>query len=267
MAVSISIVVQLACTTKEGAISSPPGNPSTSPARTTRAPFGTLPDGTAIELFTVTNGHGVELRATTYGAIILSLKVPDRAGALDDVVLGYDTAMDYVRNNAPHFGAVVGRFANRIAKARFTLDGQTFTLAANNGPNHLHGGPKGFDSVVWRGEALPNGIAFTYVSPDGDEGYPGRLSVHVTYTLTDRDELAVDYQATTDKPTVINLSQHTYFNLAGQAVRDVLDHRLQLDADRYTPVDATLIPTGELAPVEGTPVSYTHLTLPTILRV
>jgi aldose 1-epimerase len=256
MAVSISIVVQLACTTKEAAISSPPGNPSTSPARTTRAPFGTLPDGTAIELFTVTNGHGIELRAMTYGAIILSLKVPDRAGALDDVVLGYDTAMDYVRNNAPHFGAVVGRFANRIAKARFTLDGQTFTLAANNGPNHLHGGLKGFDSVVWRGEALPNGIAFTYVSADGEEGYPGRLSVRVTYTLSDRDELAVDYQATTDKPTVINLSQHTYFNLAGQAVRDVLDHRLQLDADRYTPVDATLIPTGELAPVAGTPFDF-----------
>ena len=257
MAVSISIVVQLACTTKEAAISSPPpGNPSTSPARTTRAAFGTLPDGTAIELFTVTNGHGVELRAMTYGAIILSLKVPDRAGALDDVVLGYDTAMDYVRNNAPHFGAVVGRYANRIAKARFTLDGQTFTLAANNGPNHLHGGPKGFDSVVWRGEALPNGIAFTYVSADGEEGYPGRLSVRVTYTLTDRDELAVDYQATTDKPTVINLSQHTYFNLAGQAARDVLDHQLQLDADRYTPVDATLIPTGELAPVDGTPFDF-----------
>jgi aldose 1-epimerase len=256
MAVSISIIVQLACTTKEAAISSPPGNPSTSPARTTRAPFGTLPDGTAIELFTVTNGHGIELRAMTYGAIILSLKVPDRAGALDDVVLGYDTAMDYVRNNAPHFGAVVGRFANRIAKARFTLDGQTFTLAANNGPNHLHGGLKGFDSVVWRGEALPNGIAFTYVSADGEEGYPGRLSVRVTYTLSDRDELAVDYQATTDKPTVINLSQHTYFNLAGQAVRDVLDHRLQLDADRYTPVDATLIPTGELAPVAGTPFDF-----------
>jgi aldose 1-epimerase len=175
---------------------------------------------------------------------------------LDDVVLGYDAAMDYVRNNAPHFGAVVGRFANRIAKARFTLDGQTFTLAANNGPNHLHGGPKGFDSVVWRGEALPNGVAFTYVSADGEEGYPGRLPVRVTYTLTDRDELAVDYQATTDKPTVINLSQHTYFNLAGQAARDVLDHRLQLDADQYTPVDTTLIPTGELAPVAGTPFDF-----------
>jgi aldose 1-epimerase len=166
-----------------------------------------------------------------------------------------DTAMDYERNNAPHFGAVVGRFANRIAKARFTLDGRTYTLAANNGPNHLHGGPKGFDSVVWRGEALPNGVAFTYISADGEESYPGRLSVRVTYTLSDRDELAVDYQATTDKPTVVNLSQHTYFNLAGQAVRDVLDHRLQLDADRYAGrCDADS--TGELAPVDGTPFDF-----------
>jgi aldose 1-epimerase len=253
---SLSLAGQLACTTKEAPISSPAGNPAPSSERTARAAFGTTPDGTAIELFTLTNSRGVEIRAMTYGAIILSLRVPDRAGTLDDVVLGYDTAMDYVRNNSPHFGAVVGRYANRIARAHFTLDGQTFTLAANNGPNHLHGGLKGFDNVVWRGEAVPNGVAFTYVSADGEEGYPGRLQVRVTYTLTDRNELAVEYQATTDKPTVVNLSQHTYFNLAGQATRDVLDHRLQLDADRYTPVDATLIPTGELAPVAGTPFDF-----------
>jgi len=256
LAASLSIVAQFACTTKEAPISSPAGNPAPSSGRSTRAAFGATPDGTAIELFAVTNSHGVELRAMTYGAIILSLRVPDRAGTLDDVVLGYDTAMDYVRNNSPHFGAVVGRYANRIAKGRFMLDGQTFTLATNNGPNHLHGGLKGFDNVVWRGEAVPNGVAFTYVSADGEEGYPGRLQVRVTYTLTDRDELAVEYQATTDKPTVVNLSQHTYFNLAGQGTRDVLDHRLQLDADRYTPVDATLIPTGELALVAGTPFDF-----------
>ena len=256
MAASLSLVAQLACTAKEAPISSPADSPSASQARAARAAFGTTPDGTAIELFTLTNRRGIEMRAMTYGAILVSLKVPDRAGTLDDVVLGYDTAMDYVRNNSPHFGAVVGRYANRIAKARFTLDGQTFTLATNNGPNHLHGGLKGFDSVVWRGEASPNGVVFTYVSADGEEGYPGRLQVRVTYTLTDRDELAVDYQATTDKPTIINLSQHTYFNLAGQAARDVLDHRVQVDADRYTPVDATLIPTGELAPVAGTPFDF-----------
>ena len=255
-AASLLIVAQLACTTKEAPISSPAGNPAPSPGRTARAAFGATPDGTPIELFTVTNGHGVELRAMSYGAIVLSLKVQDRSGALDDVVLGYDSAMDYIRNNAPHFGAVVGRYANRIAKGRFTLDGQTFTLATNNGPNHLHGGPKGFDNVVWRGEVLPNGVAFTYVSADGEEGYPGRLQVRVAYTLSERDELAVDYQATTDKPTVVNLSQHTYFNLAGQGSRDVLDHRLQIDAERYTPVDATLIPTGELAPVAGTPFDF-----------
>ena len=254
MAVSISIVVQLACTTKEAAISSPPGNQSTSPARTTRAPFGTLPDGTAIELFTVTNGHGIELRAMTYGAIpVIEGAGPRRRAGRRRARLRHGDGLRAQQLAA--FRRRGRRYANRDRQGALHADGRT-TLAANNGPNHLHGGLKGFDSVVWRGEALPNGIAFTYVSADGEEAYPGRLSVRVTYSLSDRDELAVDYQATTDKPTVINLSQHTYFNLAGQAVRDVLDHQLQLDADRYTPVDATLITTGELAPVDGTPFDF-----------
>ena len=227
-------------------------------ARVTRAPFGTLPDGSPVELFTLTNARGIELRAMTYGGIIVSLRVPDRGGRLDDVVLGYDTAEAYGKNNDPHFGAIVGRYANRIAKGRFALDGKTYQLTINNGPNHLHGGVKGFDNVVWRGEPLPDrpGVAFTYTSTDGEEGYPGIVTARVTYTLTDRNELVVDYHATTTAPTVINLSQHSYFNLAGQGARDVLDHELQINAERYTPVDDTLIPLGELASVDGTPFDF-----------
>jgi aldose 1-epimerase len=222
--------------------------------------FGTLPDGTAIKVFTLKNTHGVELRAMTYGGIILSLRVPDRRGRLDDVVLGHETAAPYAINNDPHFGAIVGRYANRIATGRFELDGKPYRLSINNGPNHLHGGVKGFDNVVWRGERISGGdgagVVFTYTSPDGEEGYPGTLTARVTYTLTDRNEVAVDFVATTDRATIVNLSQHSYFNLAGQGSRDVLDHELQIDADRYTPVDETMIPTGELAPVKGTPFDF-----------
>ena len=228
-------------------------------ATVARAPFGALPDGTAVELFTLTNANGLEIRAMTYGAIIVSLKTKDRAGQLDDIVLGYDDVAGYVKQN-PYFGTVVGRYGNRIAKGQFTIDGKTYTLAKNNGPNHLHGGIKGFDKVVWKAEPFEKGdavgIVFTHTSPDGDEGYPGTLNARVTYTLTNKDELRVDYFATTDKPTHVNLTQHTYFNLAGQGTRDVLDHQLRIDADRYTPVDATLIPTGELAPVQGTPFDF-----------
>jgi len=224
----------------------------------TRAPFGQV-DGTAVYLYTLTNAHGMEVRAMSYGAIIVSLRVPDRGGVSDDVVLGFD-ALDGYLAGPPYFGAIVGRYGNRIAKGRFTLDGQTYQLATNNGPNHLHGGVKGFDKVVWEAEpfdrAGESGVVFTHVSPDGDEGYPGNLNARVTYTLTQANELIVDYNATTSKATPINLTQHSYFNLAGAGTGDILDHVLTIDADRFTPVDATLIPTGELTPVDGTPFDF-----------
>jgi aldose 1-epimerase len=225
----------------------------------TRAPFGSLADGTAVELFTLTSGSGLEVRAMTYGGIIVSLKTKDRTGKVDDIVLGYDDLAGYVKQN-PFFGTIVGRYGNRIAKGQFTIDGKTYTLAKNNGPNHLHGGIRGFDKVVWKAEPFQKadavGVVFSHTSPDGDEGYPGKLDARVTYTLTGKDELRVDYHATTDKPTHVNLTQHTYFNLAGDGTRDILGHELTIAADRYTPVDSTLIPTGELAPVEGTPFDF-----------
>jgi aldose 1-epimerase len=228
-------------------------------ASVTRGPFGKLPDGTAVEVFTLTNASGVEIRAITYGGIIVSIRTPDRSGAFADIALGYDTLDGYVKNS-PYFGSITGRYANRIAKGRFTLDGAAYALATNNGPNHLHGGLKGFNKVVWAAEPFKTargvGVALTYTSRDGEEGYPGTLRARVTYTLTERNELIVDYEATTDKATVVNLTQHTYFNLAGAGARDILGHELQIDADRYTPADATLIPTGELAPVTGTPFDF-----------
>ncbi|MGE5814810.1 MAG: aldose epimerase family protein [Acidobacteriota bacterium] len=234
-----------------------PGRPA--PAHVSRAPFGTMPDGRAVELFTLTNASGTEVRAMTYGGIIISLRVPDRSGRLDDIVLGHEAAAGYVKND-PYFGAIIGRYGNRIAKGRFTLDGKTYQLATNNGPNHLHGGIKGFDKVIWEGQQFEKdgaaGVVLTYTSADGEEGYPGTLSVRVTYTLANDNTLTFDYHATTDKPTIVNLTQHSYFNLAGQGTRDILDHRLMVNADRFTPVDAALIPTGELAPVEGTPFDF-----------
>jgi aldose 1-epimerase len=180
-------------------------------------------------------------------------------GKFDDVVLGFDTLEGYTKSH-PFFGAIVGRYANRIAKGRFTLDGKTYTLAVNNGPNHLHGGVKGYDKVVWKAQEFKNaggvGIVFTHTSPDGDEGYPGTVALRVTYTLNDNNELRFDYEATTDKATPINLTQHTYFNLAGDGSRDILDHILTVQANRYTPIDATSIPTGELATVDGTPFDF-----------
>ena len=223
----------------------------------TRGAFGKMPDGQAVEMFTLTNKNGVEVRAITYGGIITSIKVPDRDGRMGDVVLGFDSIDGYLGEH-PFFGAIIGRYGNRIAKAQFTLDGRTHQLAANNGPNHLHGGVKGFDKVLWRGEAVSgaNGVTFSRTSPDGEEGYPGALSVRVTYTLTDANELVVDYHATTDKATPVNLTQHSYFNLTGDGSSDILGHQLTLHADRYTPVDDTLIPTGEIAPVQGTPFDF-----------
>ena len=228
-------------------------------ASVTRAPFGKLADGMAVDVFTLTNANGMEVRAIPYGAIIVSLRVPDRNGQLGDVVLGYDTLDGYVAKS-PYFGAIVGRYGNRIAKGRFTLDGTTYQLATNNGANHLHGGVKGFDKAVWNAEPLERGdtagVVFAHTSPDGDEGYPGAVSVRVTYTLGAANDLTVDYDATTDRATPINLTQHSYFNLAGDGSGDILGHRLTLDADRFTSVDSTLIPTGELTPVEGTPFDF-----------
>ena len=226
----------------------------TAPAVST---IGTLPDGTPVERYTLRNANGLEVELATLGAAIHSIRTPDRNGSLADVVLGFETLDQWVAN-PPYFGVIVGRYANRIADGRFTLDGTSYTLATNDGPNHLHGGNRGLDKVVWQAEPVEAGddraVRFSYVSPDGEEGYPGTLTVSVTYTLTDADELRLDYEASTDAPTVVNLSNHAYFNLAGSGT--VLDHELMIDADRYTPVDATLIPTGELAPVEGTPFDF-----------
>jgi len=217
--------------------------------------------GTPVDEVTLTNKKGVELRAISYGGIITSLKVPDRAGKFADVVLGFDKPESYWADPPPpYFGAIVGRYGNRIGKGKFTLDGKPYSLVTNNGVNHLHGGTKGFDKVVWAMETkdAPDGsqVIFTRTSKDGEEGYPGNLQVRVTYTLTEKNELIVDYHATTDKATPVNLTQHSYFNLAGEGSGDILGHQLTIDADRYTPVDDTLIPTGELATVQGTPFDF-----------
>jgi aldose 1-epimerase len=232
---------------------------STARAHVTREAFGQLADGRSVERFTFVNAHGVEVRAMTYGATITTIRTPDRSGHLDDIVLGFDSLAGYVASS-PYFGAVVGRYANRIAKGQFTLDGVTYHLAKNNGPNALHGGVRGFDKVVWTGEPVESdsgvGVTFRYTSPDGEEGYPGTLTVRVRYLLTPNDELAVDYEAQTDKATPINLTQHSYWNLHGEGTGDILDHVLTLDAATFTPVDSTLITTGEIASIAGTPFDF-----------
>lgn len=224
----------------------------------TRAPFGATPDGRPVELITLASPGGITLRAMTYGATITALEVPDRTGQLGDVVLGHDALDGYVRAS-PYFGAVVGRYANRIAKGRFTLDGLTHTLAVNNAPNALHGGIRGFDKVVWTAETFQSdssaGVAFRYVSRDGEEGYPGTLDVTVTYELAREGIVSISYEATTDKATPVNLTQHAYFNLAGAG--DILGHEVTIGAARFLPVDPTLIPTGRFAPVAGTPFDFT----------
>ena len=229
------------------------------PPRVARAPYGRLPDGTRVDGYTIRNARGTSLHVITYGGIITSLSTRDREGRFDDIVLGFDDLEGYLKDS-PYFGAIIGRYENRIARGRFTLDGHTYQVPVNNGPNSLHGGTRGFDKVVWRATSFENdsaaGVVLTHGSPDGDMGYPGRLDVRVMYTLTDADELVVDYRATTTRPTPVNLSQHSYFNLAGSARRDILGHVLELDASRYTPVDSTLIPTGEVAPVAGTPFDF-----------
>jgi aldose 1-epimerase len=218
-------------------------------------------DGEEVDLFVLGNAAGCKAKILTYGALLMELDVPDRDGKLADVVLGFDDLEGYLAGH-PFFGATVGRVANRIAGAKFTLDGKDYKLAANNGANSLHGGVKGFDKVVWQVTEASSGgdgakVRLSYRSKDGEEGYPGNLSCWVTYVLTDDNELRIDYRATTDKPTPVNLTNHSYFNLAGQASGDVLGHELTLNADRYTPADAGLIPTGEIKPVRGTPLDFT----------
>jgi aldose 1-epimerase len=220
--------------------------------------FGTH-DGRSITLYTLKNAHGVEIQAMNYGGIILSIRVPDRKGQIADIVLGHEKLEGYTPN-PPYLGAIVGRYANRIANGTFTLDGKTYTLPKNDGPNTLHGGTtRTFDKVVWDAEPLKgkNAVAFSYSSKDGEEGFPGNLKMKVTYTLTDDNELVIDYEATTDKATPINVSQHSYFNLKGEGNGDILDHEIMINADRFTPVDKNLIPTGELRPVKGTPMDFT----------
>ena len=225
-----------------------------------KAPYGTTSGGEAVDEYTLTNANGLEVKIITYGGIITSIRVPDRYGNMANVTLGFASLEDYETNNSSYFGALIGRYGNRIANAKFTLDGVEYTLAANNGPNSLHGGLKGFDKVVWSAQEVEaeNGVALelTYLSADMEEGFPGNLSVTVVYTLTDDNELVIDYTATTDKPTVVNLTNHAYFNLVGEGTGSIDNHVLMINADRYTPVDETLIPTGELAPVEGTPFDF-----------
>jgi aldose 1-epimerase len=225
----------------------------------TRAPFGRLPDGRPVDVFTLTNGHGLELRAISYGAIIVSLHAPDRSGRLDDVVLGHDDLAGYL-GASPYFGAVIGRYANRIARGHLPLNGRVHQLAINDPPNHLHGGVRGFDKVAWDAEGIAGSsdaaVTLRYASPAGEEGYPGMLRAAVTYSLTDRGELRIDYAARADETTVVNLSQHSYFNLAGAGRGDVLGHELTIDADHYLPIDETSIPTGVVASVAGTPFDF-----------
>ena len=253
------LLLAAACKKPETPPPAPAEAPPAPTAVVSRAPFGSLPDGKTADLYTLKNASGMEVKVTNYGGVITEIRVADRAGKFDDVTLGFGSLEGYIPTG-PNFGALIGRYGNRIGNAQFKLDGQTYKLAANNGKNSLHGGLQGFHHALWNAEPFERpgevGLVLTHVSPDGDEGYPGTLNVRVTYTLTDKNELAFDYRATTDKPTVLNLTQHAYFNLAGHASGDILGHEVVINADRYTPVDAGLIPTGELASVEGTPFDF-----------
>lgn len=218
-------------------------------------PYGTTSDGKAIERYTLSNASGMEVTIITYGGIITSIRVPDRSGQLANVTLGFDNLADY-ETKSPFFGAITGRYANRIANASFTLDGKKYELPVTQPPNTLHGGKKGFDKRVWKASPQNGSLALSYVSPDGEEGFPGTLDTTVTYTLTADNKIRIDYHATTNAPTVVNLTNHGYFNLAGEGSGSIYDHILMINADRYTPVDQNLIPTGELATVAGTPFDF-----------
>ena len=241
-----------------------PANPET-PAKVEVQPFGAIGSGQKADLYTLTNRKGMVVSITNFGATIVSIKVPDRAGKVDDVTLGFDTPKEY-EDGKSYFGATVGRYGNRIANGEFVLDGKTYTLPKNDGPNTLHGGTIGFNKRIWTAKEVPSkegaAVQFTYVSPDGEEGFPGTLTATVVFTLyKDKNELKIDYSASTDKPTVVNLTNHSYFDLAGQNHGNILDEIMQINATRFTPVSATLIPTGELREVKGTPFDFTHPTV------
>ncbi|MDF3919858.1 galactose mutarotase [Salinicola salarius] len=244
----------------------PANSPSSSalPPGIERSAFGRLPDGREVDCYRITNDNGIEMRVINYGGIIVSLKTPDMIGQMDDIVLGFDSLDDYLsdtyRQANPYFGALIGRYGNRIANGRFTLDGETYRLPTNDGPNTLHGGDVGFNQRLWHAEPFSSsqgrGLVLTYTSPDGEQGFPGRLSTRVSYTLTHDNELAIDYRAETTRATPVNLTQHSYFNLQGEGSGSVLDHQLMINASAYTPVGETLIPTGEIADVSGTPFDF-----------
>ena len=221
-------------------------------------PFATSSDGQPVNIYTLRNSNGAEARIMNYGGIVISLKVPDRNGTLGDVVLGHDTFEPY-RTNSPYFGALIGRYGNRIANGKFTLDGNTYTLTQNNGPNNLHGGPNGFDKVIWKVKPITTkagpALELAYLSKDGDQGFPGNLKATAIYTLTEDNSLRIDFTATTGKPTPCNLTHHSYFNLAGSG--DILNHEVEIFADKFTPCDTNQIPTGEFRPVQGTPFDFT----------
>ncbi|MEU7854317.1 aldose epimerase family protein [Nonomuraea sp. NPDC049141] len=225
----------------------------------TKKRFGILPNGKKIDIYTLRNSNGMRVKILTYGGILQSIEVPDSGGKFADVTLGFDNLSDYVKKS-PYFGSITGRYANRVAKGRFTLDGKTYRLATNDGPNHLHGGNKGFDKQVWQAHPVKRhnsvGLVLTYTSPNGEEGYPGTLRTKVVYTLTDDNQLRMDYRATTSRPTIVNLTNHAYFNLRGEGNGTILGHELQINASRYTPVDKTLIPTGKIARLGGTPLDF-----------
>lgn len=229
----------------------------------TQSDFGKTAAGEAVEKYTITSKAGLEMSVISYGGIITSLKVPNKEGIYEDVVLGFDNIQDY-ENGSPYFGAIIGRYGNRIANAKFSLDGEEYQLEANDGPNSLHGGEKGFDKVVWNIEPSASedsaSLKLTYTSIDGEGGYPGNLEITVTYTLNSNNELNIQYGATTDKKTIVNLTQHSYFNLTGDFSKKILDHIVEINADQYLPVNKTLIPTGELRSVEGTPFDFTEPT-------
>lgn len=223
--------------------------------------FGKTPDGETVELFTLTNANGLTAKVTNFGALLTELHIPDRNNVLADVVMGFDNLEAYLKGH-PHFGCTTGRVANRIAKGKFVLNGESYSLAINNGPNHLHGGLKGIDKRVWNASSVvqpdSEAVQFSYQSPDGEEGYPGNLDIQVAYILTNNNELKIEYRATTDKPTPVNLTNHSYFNLEGVGAGLILDHELMINAQFYTPADETSIPTGEILNVEGSPMDFTR---------
>jgi aldose 1-epimerase len=261
LAATLGLAIAAAATTVSLATASSAWKRGCSPT-ISKEPFGSV-DGQAVDRYTLKNCHRMEVKILTYGGILQTISVPDRKRKVSNVTLGFDNLADYVAKS-PYFGCITGRYANRIAKGRFTLDGTTYQLAINNPPNHLHGGIKGFDKRVWAATPFQNsktvGLVLRYTSPAGEENYPGTLTTRVTYTLTEKNEIVMDYNATTNAPTIVNLTNHAYWNLAGEGTSDIYDHVLKLNADHYTPVDPTLIPTGAIDPVAGTPLDFTKAT-------